>query len=272
LERLRQSGHRVWAWSGREVKRRGAIALQPVELTDACAVNLALELADPEMIIHAAAIASQEAARVEPERTRRVNVVATEQLAAWCLRHGRAMVYTSTDLVFDGRQSWYREDARPAPVSVYGRTKHEAEAKVLQVPGGLVARLSLLYGPSRSGRLAYFDRVMEGLRRGEPQHCFEDEFRTPLDYTTAAEALLRLATSGVAGLVHVGGRERLSRFELVQRSARALGLDPRLVVPIRRNDAVRPEARPADVSLDTTRLSTLLPSLGRPTIEEALAQ
>ena len=58
-------------------------------------------------------------------------------------------MFTSTDLVFDGSKSWYREDDPAVPILAYGRTKREAESFVLAVPRGLVARISLLFGPAR---------------------------------------------------------------------------------------------------------------------------
>ena len=134
----------------------------------------------------------------------------------------------------------------------------------------MVARVSLLFGPGRCGRPYFFDRAIEALGRGEPQGFFEDEHRTPLDLGSAATALSMLAASALSGIYHVGGIERVSRFELMRRSASALGLDPSLVRPNRRSDVSLPEPRPADVSLDTSRLASALPGLARPTIEEAL--
>jgi dTDP-4-dehydrorhamnose reductase len=247
------------------------VRLLPVELTDPEATDRALRASDPEVVVHAAAVSSAEAVRRDPGRGWAVNVSATERLAAWCAGNGRRLVYTSTDLVFDGSRAWNREDDPAEPVLAYGRTKRAAEPAVLAVPRGLVARVSLLFGPSRSGRESYFDRTIAALHRSEPQTLFADEFRTPLDLATAAEILVRLAESEVTGLLHVAGRERVSRFELVRRAARALGLDPGLVRSNRQADAVLPEPRPADVSLDTTRLGSLLPEVRRPTIEEAVA-
>ena len=56
-----------------------------------------------------------------------------------------------------------------------------------------------MFGPSRRGRPAYFDRAIAALRRGEPRTFFEDEFRTPLDYATAAAILVRLLESDATG-------------------------------------------------------------------------
>jgi dTDP-4-dehydrorhamnose reductase len=271
LEQLVGSGHEVGAWSGTATGSRCGVRLQPVELTNAELTDQALRHADPDVIIHVAAMSAAESVRIDPARGRDVNTSATERLARWCARFGRRIVYTSTDLVFDGTRAWNREEDPASPVLAYGRTKWEAEASVLDCPRGLVARMSLLYGPSRAGRASYFDRTIETIRQGQNQSFFEDEFRTPLSLRAAADAVLQLAGSDVAGLVHVGGRERMSRYQLMKRAVSELGLDTRLVVANRQRDASLPEPRPADVSLDTTRLATLLPNLYRPSIEEALS-
>jgi dTDP-4-dehydrorhamnose reductase len=271
VDHLVAAGHDLVAWSGTEAGHRGGVPLVPVDLADPEATGRALTAADPGVILHAAAVSTADAVRRDPERGRIVNVEATRRLAEWCARRERRMVYTSTDLVFDGSRAWNREDDPADPVLAYGRTKRVAEPSVLAAPRGLVARVSLLFGPSRSGRAASFDRTVAALRRGEPQTLFADEFRTPLDLATAARILVLLAGSDVVGLLHVAGIERVSRYELILRAAKALGIDP---APVRANlqgDVALAEPRPADVSLDTSRLAALFPVLRRPTIEEAVA-
>jgi dTDP-4-dehydrorhamnose reductase len=258
------------SWSGGTAVNRSGVETRPVDLTDGLALASALEEAKPDVVIHAAAISAADQVRTAPEHGWAVNVEGTRRLAAWCGERGRRLIFTSTDLVFDGSRGWYREDDEPSPVLAYGRTKAAAEPFVLQIPGGLVARLSLLYGPSRAGRASFFDRALANLRSGQPQVFFEDEFRTPLDYATAARTLIRLVEGQAGGIVHVAGRERVSRYELMQRAALALGLDPALVRANRRQDAGLAEPRPADASLDTSLLDSLLPDLDRPAIETAL--
>jgi dTDP-4-dehydrorhamnose reductase len=136
---------------------------------------------------------------------------------------------------------------------------------------GLVARLSLLCGPSRAWRTGFFGRAMAALEAGTPQACFTDEYRTPLDLETAARILVRLAESDAKGLVHVGGRERLSRFELMRRAAVAMEIDPRLVHGNLRSSAPSPEPGPADVSLATFRLRCIFPDIDFPGVEAILA-
>jgi dTDP-4-dehydrorhamnose reductase len=267
---LARHGHQVGAWSARSDGFRDGARLRKVDLADPLAARAALEEAGPEVIIHAAAVSSAAAVLRQRDYAWDVNVRGTELLAAWARENGRRILFTSTDLVFDGAKSWYREDDATAPTLEYGRTKVAAEAPVVANENGLVVRLSLLYGTTINDQLAYFDQAMADLRAGTPRSFFEDEFRTPLDYVTAASILVRLAESDATGILHAAGGERVSRFELMRRAAAALGADSELVRANRRADAPAPEPRPADVSLDTSRLRSLFPHLVLPTIEDAL--
>ena len=82
IDRLIERSHEIVAWSGRTTGARGGIALRPVELTDSDAVASALADAAPDVVLHAAAVSSAEAARRDPERSQAVNVDATPNLLA----------------------------------------------------------------------------------------------------------------------------------------------------------------------------------------------
>jgi len=263
-------GHELFPWGRAAAPERWGIAPRPVELTDRRSIEDALIQSDPDVILHAAAISTADAVRRDPELGWAVNVEATRALVDWCRERGRRLLFTSTDMVFDGERGWYDEGAQPNPLVGYGRNKGAAEAIVCELPDGLVVRLSLLFGPSRSSKETFYDRSMKELLAGRPQSFFEDEFRTPLDYTTAARILIRLAVSQVRGILHVAGRDRLSRYELMRRASLAIGLDPELVRANRIADAQMFEPRPRDLSLATFRLESVLPGLVRPSIEEAL--
>lgn len=263
LDRLADSGHQVVAWSRSLPSRLGPASWRAVDLSDLERIAPALDDADPEVILHAAALSATEAAYRDPVLAERLNVGATEGIAAWCARHRRRLVFTSTDMVFEGTRSWYREDDEPAPTTTYGRTKRDAERAALSAPGALVTRLSLLYGPARGPREGFYDRAVRALALGEPQTFFDDEYRTPLAYVTAAEILVRLLDHPAAGILHVAGRDRLSRFELLRRIARQLGLDTALVLAGSLQTAMFPEPRPRDLALETTRLEQLVPGLDR---------
>jgi dTDP-4-dehydrorhamnose reductase len=271
LDSLAATDHDVTAWSSSEAGFRGQIGLRPVDITSSL-LKESLRKCDPEVVIHLAAMSTAEGVRLDPAGGQKVNVEATARIAAWCAREDRGLVFTSTDLVFPGTRAWNAETDLPEPVLAYGRTKAEAERFVRAVPKGLVARVALLFGASKSGKDGYFDRTMGAIRRGEVQTLFVDEFRTPLHLKIAAQALVRLAEEGATGVVHVAGRERMSRFDLISRAAATLGIDPSLVKGNRQSEARFAEPRPADVSLETKRWDELIPDVLRPALEDCLSQ
>ena len=251
VPRLLEGGHELIALGGPS-------SPSPLDLAAEGSIRGALDRHDPALVLHAAALSSAEAVRLDPVRADLINIRATEIIADWCRERARRLVYTSTDMVFDGTRPFWREDDPTAPSLAYGRSKRDAEPAIISTPGGLVARLALLYGPSRCGRPSFYDIALNDLRAGRPRAFFEDEHRTPLAYDQAAKYLVELIGVEAEGVVHVGGSERISRFTLMRRAAMGSGLDGSLVRPNLRADAPGPEHRPGDLSLDTTRLGDLL--------------
>ena len=267
LAEARAAGDDVTAWSGRCTGARDGVPLRQVDLADRDTVTAAFQQARPDAVIHAGAISSAAQCQRDPETARRVNTDATAHLAHLA---GPRLLFVSTDLVFDGERPWYREGDEPSPLSVYGRTKADAERFVLDA-GGQVARVSLLFGPSLCGRPGFFDQQLAALRSAAPVTLFEDEWRTPLSYLTAARALLQLARSPSPGVLHLGGPERMSRLEMGRRLAAWLGVSGSQLVSGLRREA-QGEPRPRDVSLDSSLWRQRFPDLARPRFEEALAE
>jgi dTDP-4-dehydrorhamnose reductase len=272
LRHLRDRGKSVIAWSG---SRRGEVfgtPLRPVDLTDGDDVSAAFHDARPDVILHAAAMARVDHCYHDPERASQVNTRGSERLAELSHRAGARFVLVSTDLVFDGERGGYSEDDAPHPLSVYARTKCDAEAAVLAFPRVVVARISLLFGPTLIGRPLMFDVTADALRSGQPVTVFADEWRTPLSLPVAARALAELARSDVTGRLHLGGPERLSRLEMGLRLADHLGASPEPLQAVRRDAVAGLESRPRDTSLDSSRWRSLFPAAPWPTYREALAQ
>ena len=82
-------------------------------------------LPEIDLVLHAAAWTDVDGAEASPQDAAAVNVGGTQHV----LELGVPVVLFSTDYVFDGRKHEpYLESDAPAPLSVYGRTKLQAEA------------------------------------------------------------------------------------------------------------------------------------------------
>ncbi|HMF12355.1 MAG TPA: SDR family oxidoreductase [Gemmataceae bacterium] len=250
----------------------GYLDYHSCDLAEPRMVSAAFRAAEPDLVIHAGALASVEACRRDPVRARRVNTDGTALLAEKATMAGARMVHVSTDLVFDGEKGNYRETDVTGPLSLYGRTKVDADHVLQAHPQHAVARSSLLFGPTLTRRSGFFDTQLAALRAGKPLTLFEDEWRTPLSLAMAAQALLTIALSKFAGLIHVGGPERMSRLEMGQRLAAHLGADPHCIVAVSRASVQAAEPRPRDSSLDSSLWRSLFPQAPWPEFEAALRE
>ncbi len=269
-----QAGHRVWAWTSprEEVAPQSDLpaTFASVELTNPVQVAEAYSQIRPMIVIHAAALANVAGCYRDPIRAFRVNAEATRQLAGLCVADIARLIYVSTDLVFDGTQGNYQEDDQPRPLSQYGKSKLDGERAVIHHPGLLVARVSWLIGTGTPRRAHFLDQQIAALRKGEPLQLFRDEWRSPLSMDAAAQSLLALASIDVSGVLHLGGPEKLSRYEMGCILANRLGVNPDLVQSIEQSDMKTPEPRPSDVSFNSARWRQLMPDSAWPTFEQAL--
>jgi len=174
-------------------------------------------------------------------------------------------IFFSSDLVFDGRQGNYDESARPNPLSVYAKTKTDAEQLVLANPNHTVVRLSLNGGASRTGDRGFNEEMRRAWQAGKTLKLFVDEFRCPLPAIVTARAIWELVAQRKPGLYHLAGIQRLSRWQMGQFiAARWPQLNPRLEPAARKVYAGPP--RPPDTSLNCAKIQKLLsfplPGLG----------
>lgn len=274
VKAARQAGYRVYAWVSplSAIPQDAGVHYSSVELTHPEHVADAFLTARPMVVIHAGAMSNIANCYRDPVMAFRVNAEATRQLVGLCVAGVSRLIYLSSDLVFDGSKGAYQEDDQPRPLSIYGKSKLDGERAVLHHPGHLVARLSWLVGLSTPERPLFLDQQITSLRQGQPISLFHDEWRTPLCVEATAQALVAFATTDVAGILHMGGPERLSRHQMGCILAKVLGVKEDLVQAMGQNEKKSPEQRPHDVSLNSSQWRRLMPDSAWPTYEQALRE
>lgn len=184
----------------------------PLDLSDRDAVAAALDGCQPDAIIHTAV------PPLSAPNLRQQIVTGAYHLRKLC-PPGVRLVMLSTDMIFDGARPPYREDAPPAPLSVYGQAKAEMEQMA-----DTVVRTSLIYDFAPGNK--QIDWMLERIHRGERVPLFEDEFRSAIWSVNLAEALLDLLGSPLKGVLNIAGPESISRLELGWTLLDVLGIDP----------------------------------------------
>jgi dTDP-4-dehydrorhamnose reductase len=226
----------------------------PMDLLSSGSVEAALDVSRADAVVHAAALANPDHCEADPARAEALNVRAPGALARACRRRSLRLVALSTDLVFPGDRSPLSERDAPAPILLYGRTKLAGEDAVLtEAPGSAVVRVALVYGRGHGPRGTASESIAWALAAGRPVKLFTDQYRTPIDAASVADAVARILRGHGSGRYHLGGPERVSRHTFGLRVAEALGLSPRGIVAVRQGDLAQAAVRPADVALDSTR-------------------
>lgn len=242
-----------------------------LDLTDTPSIAPVLDAAQPDAIIHAAAIRDLWACEKDPELAQRVNTDSTRAIADWARARGSRLVSLSTDQVFDGARGMYKEADARSPINVYGRTKCEAEDATLTAgPLGTVVRLALTMGHTKEGNRAPNEFIVNLLRAGRSVPLFENEYRNPILVEEAAAALVEVLGLGPLPILHVGGPERVSRMQMGLALARAFEFDEHLCTPARYSEAASGLRRAADPTLDVSLSERILRS--RPSDFSTLAR
>jgi len=222
----------------------------------------------PDGVIHTAAASRPEFCQSNPIESYRINVEATVNLAGLCSDRKIPFAFTSTDLVFDGQRAPYRESDPVNPINIYGEQKAQAEEKVLNTySNAVVCRMPMMFGLSSPAYQTFFQQTISALQERRELTLFTDEFRTPISGNTAAQGLI-MALKKAQGMLHLGGRERISRYDFGKLIAGLIDCTIENIIACKQKDVQLSVPRAADVTLDSTRAFSL--GFNPPTIKEAL--
>ncbi|HBB35434.1 MAG TPA: dTDP-4-dehydrorhamnose reductase [Cyanobacteria bacterium UBA8803] len=202
---------------------------QEMDITDPSSINATLANLNPWAVVNAAGYVRVDDAEREPNICLRVNAEGPALLASACAHRGIALLTFSSDLVFDGAGAIpYVESDTVAPLNVYGRSKVEAEARVLRAcPSSLVIRTSAFFGPWDE-----YNFVTIALRQLAAGHRFvaaQDSVVSPTYIPDLVNASLDLLIDGECGLWHLANNSAIAWDELARLAATLAGVNASLI-------------------------------------------
>ncbi|MCP4440133.1 MAG: NAD(P)-dependent oxidoreductase [Aureispira sp.] len=219
----------------------------------------------PDLIVHLAAISNTSFCEQHPALSHHINVYTTVTLAESAKELEIPILYTSTDLVFNGNNPPYDEFNFPYPLMMYGEQKLAAEDALLDsYDRVLVCRLPLMFGWAADYHSNFFIDWYQKLKNGEPIHAFIDEYRTPISGTVASEWLhkaiqyLLAMDKPTESLLNMGGMERISRYDFAIQMAKVFELPDNTIEATSLADVELAAPRPKDVSMDNQLARELL--------------
>lgn len=228
------------------------LATQDADIRDANKVLEVMERARPEWIVLAAAYTNVDDCESHPDLAFAVNRDGPVNVAQAAKRTGAKLLFLSSDYVFDGKKTapYETEDARN-PQSVYGRSKAEAEVRLLEVlPECCIARTSWLFG---AGGKCFPDTILKLAASRPALDVVNDQRGCPTYSVDLARAIISLCRNHASGIVHTTNSGDCSWFEFAREIVKGAGLATE-VRPVNSQQMARPAPRPAYSVLSTKSL------------------
>lgn len=226
------AGHQVYA-----------VDIEELDITDFYEVVRQVRDFKPDLIIHGAAYTDVDGSELNPDIAYRVNAAGTQNLAVAAAGAGAAMLYVSTDFVFDGQKGApYHEFDDPNPLSVYGRSKLAGERYVQSLTNRyFICRTAWLYGLHGHN---FVKTMIKLAQEGQALRVVDDQIGSPTNAADLAAKLVEIGESGRFGVYHTTNTGQVSWYGLAGKIFELVGLKVDLS-PTTSADFKRPAPRPA---------------------------
>ena len=197
----------------------------------------------PDCAILAAAYTDVDGCEKDPERAYQVNRDGAINVAHAARDLKSRLIFVSTDYVFDGSKTTPYEPEDPVcPVSVYGRSKAEAEAHIREIlPGSCIVRTAWVFGGNKSG---FASTMVDLAATRKKLSAVDDQRGCPTFNRDLARAIRRLSEVGAEKILHVTNSGDCSRYEFAAELVKAAGMSGVILEAVRTDMFPRPARRP----------------------------
>jgi dTDP-4-dehydrorhamnose reductase len=232
----------------------------------------AVERANPDWVVHTAAITDADRCERDPELARAVNVDGTKHVVAACESVDAQILLLSSSFVFSGEEPGYTETAPTDPINVYGETKVAAEEAVTRAAAqSLIIRTDQPYDWPRPWQPhSMVSWLLWRLHEHREIDVFDDWSNCPVYNPDLAAVVRQFLERDDDGIYHVVGPEFVDRYSWARRIATAFGYDPNRISPASSANSDLPAARP-NANLRCSKLAEAT-DVVPVTIEEGLKQ
>ncbi len=177
----------------------------------------------PDLVIHAAAMTDVDGCARDPLAAYRSNALGTQNVALACQRANAAMLYISTNEVFDGTKGapYFEWDARCA-INPYGESKLAGECFVeLLLNRFYIVRTAWLYA---AGRNNFPNKIIHAAKTNGALSVVDDEIGNPTYAPDLARAIAQLIETNHFGIHHLVGEGVASRYAWAEQIVQLAGL------------------------------------------------
>lgn len=223
-----------------------------MDLTSTQQIKECIENVNPEAIIHCAAYTAVDKAEDEEELCRRVNAIATKEIAEYARLLDIPMIYISTDYVFDGtKDGEYTEEDIPNPINVYGKTKYEGEIYVQELlEKYYIVRISWVFGENGNN---FIDTMLRLAKDRDKLNVINDQIGSPTYTKDLAPLLVDMIETDKYGIYHATNEGYCTWYEFAKEIFKIANLNIE-VTPIDTSEYPTKAMRPRNSRISKEKL------------------
>jgi dTDP-4-dehydrorhamnose reductase len=228
-----------------------ALTRREVDITNLDNVLSAIREIKPDYVIHAAAYTDVDGSEHDPDKAYLVNGLGARNVAMACEEVKAAVVYISSDYVFDGTKGEpYNEWDMSNPVNQYGLSKLMGEKFVSSMTNSFyIVRTSWLYGKKGKN---FVDTISRLLTERDEIRVVDDQVGSPTCTYDLAGKLRELIGKGY-GTYHITNTLHCSWLEFAAEIAKLQSSSTR-IIGVTSEEYGLPAKRPAFSVLNNTML------------------
>ncbi len=236
----------------RRVSMNGVTSL-PIDMGSDGNLRDTISSINPDLVIHTAGLTNVEDCEARPDLAKYINVDLAGNVASVCNLLHIPLVHISTDHLFAGDTGMTYENHPVAPQNVYGRTKADAESRVLETHDQSLVIRTNFFGWGPSYRWSFSDNIIGALREKREVALFRDVYFTPILIEKLVHAVHELVDRKATGIFHVVGDERISKYKFGLKIAEQFHLNKDLIKMSNLSEQRDLVRRPLDMSLSNEK-------------------
>lgn len=248
LVKLWKKKYQIFATAGRNFSHNQAKNFKQFDLK-AKNYQVLANFVKPDAIIHCAALTSHEYCQSNPKEAMLVNGDSVKKLIKVFPKV--KLLFISTDAVFPLKTHLANEKTKTSPVTVYGKSKELGERYILSyAKNACIVRTTIIGRNINSDKQSFAEWIVNSIKSGKKITLYDDTIFTPISIWHLAKELEWVIRNKVPTILHVAGREIVSKYDFGYNLCKELNLDLSLITKGKLNKKSQVIKRSYDQTLD----------------------
>ena len=134
----------------------------------------------PHFLINCVAISNVEICEKNKKLTNDINSIIAFNIGKICNELSIHYTFISSDHIFAGKKSFYKENDKPFPLNNYAKSKILAEKKIIKNSKNCLIIRTNFFGFGPKFRKSFLDKIFENFKNKNQITLFSDVFYTPI--------------------------------------------------------------------------------------------